>query len=164
MAEVDWGFGEDPQDFGVRGRDWDPVVSDDAEDVAEVAAARRQGWFSLGDEPLWCFIPAVWPGHARAWIRDRRVRHSTVQHDREPAERVPWTAADYFEIEAEYNRTLAAYGVPPRPGGRIWVLRPPVGYASLDDVLADMWTGWGRDDPPGPGLVQHAARRLRELF
>jgi hypothetical protein len=167
VAEVDWGFDEHPNDFGVRGLDWDPVDSDHVDDVEAVAAARKQGWFPLDEAPLWCFIPAVWPGHARAWIRDRRVRHSSRHCDGRPSERLPWAAADYFEIEDDYNRVLDEYGVPPRPGGRIWVLRPPAGYETLDDVLGDIWTGWvttGGEDPPGPGLVEHAARRLLELF
>jgi hypothetical protein len=164
VVEADWGFGEGPKDFQVRGREWDPVDSDDADDLEEVAAAREQGWFPLSEAPLWCFVPAIWPARARAWIRDRRVRHGTRQCDDGRVERFPWTAADHFEIEADYNGTLREYGVPPRPGGRIWVLRPPAGYATLDDVLDDIWAGWGRDEPPAPAFTEHAARRVLELF
>jgi hypothetical protein len=158
VAEADWGVHEQAADFGIWGKDWVAVDSDDAADVDEVAAAREQGWFVLTEAPLWCFIPSVWPREARAWVRDRRVRH---------AGRQPWTAADYFEIEDDYNGLLERYGLPPRPGGRIWVLRPPEGFETLDAVLADIWAGWrakGGEDPPGPGLVAHAARRLEELF
>ncbi|WP_180934733.1 DUF5956 family protein [Nocardioides ungokensis] len=168
MVDVDWGFDEEPDDFGVRGLQWVPVDSDHADDLEEVAAARRQGWFPLGEAPLWCFVPAVWPRAARAWIRDRRVRHASRQRTGKPVERLPWTAADYSETENDYNRFLDGLLVPPRPGGRIWVLRPPAGFNTLQDVLDDIWSGWeeasGGETTPGPELVEHAARRLRELL
>jgi hypothetical protein len=170
VVDVDWGFEEDPQDFGVRGLDWEPLNSDKADDLEEIAAAREQGWFPLVEAPLWCFIPAVWPRHARAWIRDRRVRHSSSQCEDRPVERVPWSAADYFEIEDDYNRVLDQYRVPSRPAGRIWVLRPPAGFTTIDDVLSDIWSGWEKatggetETPPGPELVEHAVLRIRELF
>ena len=168
MVEVDWAFDEPSENFGVQGREWEPVASDDVDDLEEVAAARAQGWFPVSEAPLWCFIPAIWPAHARAWIRDRRIRHATRQRGTGPVELLPWTAADHFEIEADYNSILRDYGVPPRPGGRIWVLRPPAGYDRLDDVLRDVWSSWlvanGGEGPPSPRLVEYVAHRVRGLF
>ena len=167
MVDPDWGWEADRASFHVRADDEDPVDSDDVDDLDEVAEARRQGWFPLGEAPLWCFVPAVWPADARVWVRDRRIRHLTKQCEDGRLERMPWSAADYFEVEDDYNRFLTEYGVPPRPPGRIWLLRLPAAYGNLVEVLSDIWDSWrtaGGEDPPGPELVRHTARRLREIF
>lgn len=167
MVDGDWGLDEDPAWFGVRGLDWVAVDSDKPDDVAEVAAARRSGYFPAHEAPMWCFLPALWPREARAWVRDRRVRHGTRSSGAGPVERVPWTAADYADDEAGTNRFLTELGLPPRPAGRIWVLRPPTAYPTLDAVLGDLWDGWiaaGEEPMATREFVTYVAGRMHELF
>jgi hypothetical protein len=122
MVTGDWGLRVSPEDFGGwAALDGEFIESNNEDDLPEIVAACEAGWFTLTEAPLWCFIPAIWPDHARAWVRDRRVRHSG---------RVPWTAAAYFDIEDEYNQMLGQYGLPPRPGGRI---RGPPSARTLRD-------------------------------
>ena len=57
--------------------------------------------------------------------------------------------------------------MPPRPAGRIWLLRPPAGYATVDEVLNEMRTGWqasGGSSMATAQLVAYAEARLGELF
>ena len=80
---------------------------------------------------------------------------------------MPWSAADYADIEADINATLDTYGVPPRPAGRVWLLRPPPGFACLDDVLGHLLavaTAVGDDMMPTRSLAAHVDRELRLLF
>lgn len=167
MAEVDWGLQEEPGCF--TRDDWhrEPVLSDDPEDVPEVKAARGHGYLPAPEAPLWCFIPAIWPSEARAWVRDLRVRHMTRQCAGGPLERLPWSAADYAEHENDVNGLLAELGLPSRPAGRIWVLRAPAPYATAQEVLDDIWTGWqaaGGAAMATAELVEFARWRLREIF
>lgn len=100
-------------------------------------------------------------------MRDSRVRHLTVQCDGGPRERLPWTTADYADHEDETNGLLAELGLPARPAGRIWLLRPPAHHGTVQDVLDDIWAGWQASGGPAmatPAFVHHAHGRLRELF
>ena len=163
MVEADWGA----EDGGPRWHGFEPVVSDRPEDVPEVAATAAQGYEPAPEAPLWCFLPAIWPASARAWVRDTRVRHLTRQCDDGPVERLPWSAADYADIEDDINGLLAELGLPRRPGGRIWLLRPPSTYASLAALLDDVWAGWqasGGEAMASPAFVEYVADRLREVF
>ncbi len=145
----------------------DPVYSDRADDVPEVVAARAQGYHPADESPLWCFLPAIWPAESRAWVRDCRVRHLTRHIGDGPSERLPWTAAEYGEIEDDTNALLAELGLPARPGGRIWLLRVPAPYATLREVIDDIWAGWlasGGVATATPGLVEYTRHRLRDIF
>lgn len=167
MVEWGWGVDEQPSSFGLRSPLGEPVYSDQPDDVPEVRAARAQGYFPAPDAPLWCFIPAIWPSEARAWVHDRRVRHSTRQCDGGPLERLPWTAADYADIENDTNAFLAQLGLAPRPAGRIWLLRAPKPYATTQDVLDDIYAGWQASGGPAmasPEFVRYAHIRVREMF
>ncbi len=104
-------------------------------DLPAVRAAHEQGFEPAPEAPLWTFLPAVWPRAARAWIPDTRARSMRVFCNREPARTVPWSAADYFEMESDANELLAECGLPARPAGRVWLLKPPPGFATLDDAL-----------------------------
>ncbi|WP_423804960.1 DUF5956 family protein [Nocardioides salarius] len=115
MVEWEWGEDEQPSSFGLSSSCGEPVYSDQPDDVPEVRAARARNYFPAHEAPLWCFIPAIWPSEARAWVHDRRVRHSTRLCDGGPLERLPWTAADYADIENDTNALLAELGLPPRP-------------------------------------------------
>jgi hypothetical protein len=167
MVEANWGVHDEPSSFGRRAFDWEPVYSDRPEDVLEVKAARSHGYFPAHEAPMWCFIPAIWPSGARAWVRDSRVRHLTRQCDGGPLERLPWTTADYADNENDTNTFLAELGLPARPAGRIWLLRAPEPYGTAQDVLDDIWVGWQASGGPAmatPAFVQYAHSRLHEIF
>jgi hypothetical protein len=53
----------------------------------------------------------------------------------EPTRTLPWSTADYVEMESDANWFIAECGLPPRPPGRLWLLRPPRGFISLDSTL-----------------------------
>lgn len=166
MVEADWGVDDGPSSFGSPAR-WEPVYSDSPEDVPAVQAARSLGYVPAHEAPLWCFIPAIWPAADRAWVHDRRVRTMGRQCDDGPLERLPWSAAVYADIENDANTLLAELGLPARPAGRIWLLRPPASYDSVQAVLDDIWAGWqaGGGQPMATrAFVEYADRRLREIF
>ncbi len=151
---------------GVRAS-WLPVDSDDPADVPEVAGARALGFEPAHEAPLWCFLPAVWPEHARAWVRDTRVRHATISCDGEPTRRVPWSTWDYADIEADVNLLLAECGLPARPFGRLWLLRPPPGFGALDDALEHLARhaeAAGEPIMASAGFVAVVAPEVRRLF
>lgn len=59
-----------------------------------------------------------------------------------PSTEVPWSAWDYAKHECDINELLSASSVPPRPAGRLWLLRPhppPISrdFASTVDSLAE---------------------------
>jgi hypothetical protein len=124
------------------------------------------GYEPAPEAPLWCFLPAIWPDDARAWVRDIRIRHQTVSCDGEPARRFPWSAADHAEVETDINDLLGECGLPPRPAGRVWLLRPP-GDLTLDDVLGRLLTAAqaaGDDVMASPAFVEHVDAELTRLF
>ena len=167
MVAADWGLHDEPSSFGSPASEWEPVDSDSPEDLPEVMAARAHAYSPTPEAPLWCFIPAIWPPEARVWVRDSRVRHLTRQCDGGPPERLPWTAADYADHENDTNALLAELGLPPRPAGRIWLLRAPAAHGTVHDVLDDIWVGWQTSGGPAMAtaqFVQYAQGRLHEFF
>ena len=80
------------------------------------------------DAPLWLFLPAVWPVESRAWIRDNRIRQLRTMIEGRWVD-LPWGTADYVEPEAGEQPLIQALGLPPRPAGRVWLLRPPPGVS-----------------------------------
>jgi len=52
-----------------------------------------------------------------------------------PVCRHPWTAGMHFDAERDANKMLVAAGLPPRPAGRLWVLRPAARFPDLDSVF-----------------------------
>lgn len=99
-----------------------PVMTDDAHTLSLAVAARDDGFEVAPDAPLWLFLPAVWPIESRAWIRDNRVRRLRTMTKGRWAD-LPWSTADYFEVEADEQHIIRSYGLPPRPPGRVWLLR-----------------------------------------
>lgn len=167
MVESDWSAHDEPSSFEPSAFDWEPAYSDESGDVQAVKAARSHGYFPVHEAPLWCFIPAIWPFQARAWVRDTRVRHLMSERNGGPLERLPWTAADYADNENDTNALLAELGLSARPAGRIWLLRPPEPYETVQDVLDDIWAGWQASGGPAmatPEFVHYAQSRLQEIF
>lgn len=167
MTAADWGL--DLLELHVPGTrpGWEPVESDEPDGLPEVAAAGALGWEPAHEAPLWCFLPAVWDHGSRAWVPDRRSRHARVVHDHGPPRAVPWSTWDYAEVEADANELLAACGLPPRPFGRLWLLRPPPGFDSMDEVLdhlSDHAVASGEEITVTPGFVRVVADEVRRLF
>ncbi len=167
MTAADWGL--DLPELRITGTmpGWHPVDSDDPADIPVVAAARPLGWEPAHEAPLYCFLPAVWDHGSRAWVRDLRVRHATGASPGEELRRVPWSTWDYADIEADANVLLASCGLPPRPFGRVWLLRPPPGFASMDEVLdhlSDHAVASGEELVVTPGFVRVVAEEVRRLF
>jgi len=135
VIQPDWGPDEEPARFG--GSPATPS-SQVADALPEVLAARSAGWFLAPDAPMWVFLPAVWPASSRVWIPDRSTRSAVVWCDDEPPRREPWSWQVADEVEADMNALLAQCGLPPRPAGRLWLLRPPAGFATLDDALREL--------------------------
>jgi hypothetical protein len=85
----------------------------------------------------------------------------------EPARVVPWSTADYFEVEAEVNELLAQCGLPPRPGGRIWLFKPPPDQPSVDDTLSLLVESAGAagvDEMASAPFVDHVRTTLPTFF
>jgi hypothetical protein len=137
MVRADWGVDTEP--FRVRGSAdaaFAAVDADDPWEVPAVRAAAEQGFEPAPEAPIWSFLPAIWPPEERAWVPDTRVRHWQGSCQGEPLRRVPWPTVTYFEMEEEANGLLAQCGVPARPAGRLWLLKPPPTFSSLGVALA----------------------------
>lgn len=106
-----------------------------AEHLPAVVAARRDGWHLAPAAPVWSFLPAVWPPPARAWVPDRSVPVTRLHGNGEVDALVPWSAWDHAEMERDTNDMLVEAGVPARPFGRLWLLRPPPAYEELDRAV-----------------------------
>ena len=143
-----------------------PVMTDDARTLSLAMAARDEGFEVAPQAPLWLFLPAVWPVEFRAWIRDNRVRHLRTMTDGQWRD-LPWGTADYFEVEANEQDVIRSYGLPPRPPGRVWLLRPPPAVGSLDQTLqrlSDAARSAGVVADVTAEFLDHTVRTLRALF
>lgn len=95
------------------------------------------------------------------------MRQAEVWCDAGPSNRISWSTWDYFEIESDLNSTLADCGFPPRPSGRLWLLKPPSQFASLDEALAHLCTSAEHAGIPiyaHPHFVDHVAGEIAILF
>ncbi|WP_434742062.1 DUF5956 family protein [Micromonospora sp. SH-82] len=100
----------------------------------------EQGWELAPDAPMLAFLPAVWPADLRTWVPDRSTRHEQ-RWTTDPAtgESRSFTAQSSTtlveEVENDIDALLAEAGILDRPRGRIWLLKPPAGFASLEAFL-----------------------------
>lgn len=140
--QADWGL-----DQGYLRDPW-PSQAFPPERLPVVVAARADGWHLAPEAPIWAFLPAVWPAEARAWVPDRSVRLSRMQCDGGIEAVIPWTAWDFAETERDTNDMLVESGVPARPFGRLWLLKPPPSFTDLDDVTEAITAGAQADGVP----------------
>jgi hypothetical protein len=169
MDSPDWGVDSDQANFpgSGDGRYVAPTESDDPWELPAVRAASEHGYEVAPEAPMWAFLPAVWPRFARTWIPDTRVRYLRVSCDGEPTRVVPWSTADYFEIEADANGILAECGLPSRPAGRLWLLQPPPGQPSVEHTLNVLLASAERAGLPvlaTKALVEHVRREVNDMF
>jgi hypothetical protein len=167
MDSVDWGVDTDPAHFPGTGDRLAPIDSDDPQDIPAVHLAAERGYEPAPEAPMWIFLPAVWPRNARTWVPDTRVRHKQVACNGEPTRGVPWSTTDYFEMEADANSILAACGLPSRPAGRFWLLKPPSAHPSLELVLNHLLASAERTDlqmMATAQFVEHVRKDLGVLY
>jgi len=167
MVAADWGLDTEETSFAHVPHDrCEPIDSDDPAMLPQAQAARAQGYEPAHEAPMWCFLPAIWPESARAWVRDTRVRHASGSCDGR-AWRAPWSAADHAEIEVDTNEMLRRCGLPPRPAGRVWLLKPPPGFTNLQETLGHLGRTAelaGLDAMASRSFVEHVERELDTLF
>jgi Family of unknown function (DUF5956) len=168
MESADWDVDGDPLWFSRSGDGRVvPTESDDPLDLPAVRAAIKHGYEAAPEAPIWTFLPAVWPTAERTWIPDTRVRHVQVACAGERTRVVPWSTADYFEMESEANGILADCGLPSRPAGRLWLLKPPPGQPSLEHTLKALLASAeraGLQVVSTAEFVEHVRRELRAMF
>ncbi len=119
-----------------------------AERLPAVVAARADGWRLAPEAPIWAFLPAVWPAAARAWVPDRSVRLTRLRCDGGVDAVIPWSAWDHVETERDTNDLLIEAGIPARPFGRLWLLKPPPPFKHLDDAIEAITAGAEADEVP----------------
>ena len=163
----DWGVDQPP----------DPAAEDAGEaagvgpeELPEVRELIAQGWQLAPDAPLYAFLPAVWPRELRTWVPDRATRYETWYEQDPKTHAVLRTEtreagpAMMAEIDDDHDWTLARVGITGRPRGRLWLLKPPPGYDSVDAVLDQVWhraQQQGIELTLNEPFVQLAARTVR---
>ena len=163
----DWAVGEDEARFT---REQDRLIGVDTDDPADLPGSRAAaalGFEPAPEAPLFCFLPALWPAGARAWIRDVRIRHGQVSSGEGSSDRVPWSTWDYVELEAETNRLLVTCGFDPRPPGRLWLLKPPPAFDSLDAALTHLSASASAAGLPilaDRTFAEHVGREVARIF
>jgi len=168
VSKGDWGLELDEAVFPkLMYQSSEHVDSDDPNDLEVVRSAKAVGYEPAPEAPLYCFLPALWPNHDRAWVRDTRIRHALVSCNGQPSRRVPWSTWDYVEMEADANALLADCGFDPRPAGRLWLLRPPGQFANLEAVLkhlADAANQAGLPVYANDSFADFIAEKVHALF
>ncbi|MEH0826287.1 MULTISPECIES: DUF5956 family protein [unclassified Micromonospora] len=86
----------------------------------------------------------MWPRQLRTWVPDRATRCETW-YEQDPKtyevlreQTVLASRESRDEVENDNDALLADSGVAGRPRGRLWLLKPPPGFASVDGFLADL--------------------------
>ncbi|MFE2479839.1 DUF5956 family protein [Streptomyces sp. NPDC059389] len=108
--------------------------------LPEVRELEVLGWEPAPEDTLWVFLPYVWPPADRTWIPDRST-HWAVETRLDGhghitgVEAAPLADPDLHDLDREAEEALAALGLPRRPPGRLWLLRPPGSHPTLGAVL-----------------------------
>ncbi|MDV5142896.1 DUF5956 family protein [Streptomyces sp. SBC-4] len=108
--------------------------------LPEVRELAEMGWALAPEAPMWVFLPYVWPAEDRTWVPDRSTRWQ-IDTTLDAADRLldvvchPLSPAEKDTQEEDAAADLALVGVPPRPPGRLWLLRPVGDLENLEVVL-----------------------------
>lgn len=111
--------------------------------LPEVRELEVLGWEPAPEELRWAFLPYVWPPAARTWIPDRST-HWAVETSLDGnghitgVEAAPLPEADLHDLDGEASSVLAVLGLPPRPEGRLWLLRPVGPFATVAELLGHL--------------------------
>ncbi|MFD9517407.1 DUF5956 family protein [Streptomyces sp. NPDC059979] len=112
----------------------------EADRLPEIRELEALGWEPAPEDLRWVFLPYVWPPAARTWIPDRST-HWAVDTALDGhghitgVECAPLPEPDLRDLDREADAALAGLGLPPRPRGRLWLLRPVGPFAALGEVL-----------------------------
>ncbi|QWC85225.1 hypothetical protein KLP28_00010 [Nocardioidaceae bacterium] len=165
-AHLTWDEPRDPIDGGDG---WAELITNDLDDLDEIRRLRAEGWEGEPlQAPAWEWLWILWPRSHRAFVLDRRVRFAVEYRGRgTEGRRALWPAKEYAEVEWSANSSLAELGLPARPAGHIWLLRPPAAYADLDAALSAINRMADEGDVrliPWPGLLEPMQRMIADLF
>jgi hypothetical protein len=87
-----------------------------------------------------------------------------VSRDGEQWHDAPWSDQDYDEWLAERNEDRAVAGLQPLPTRMLWLLRPPPGFATVEESLEPLSqliaAADFRQSPQLTALLRHAAEEL----
>lgn len=128
-----------------------------AEELPEVRALMAQGWRPLDDAPYTVALPAVWPPEHRCWVADRLPR--VVLGEGWAA---PWSDEERDTVQRDLDGVVATCGLPPRPRGRIWLLRSPWPGIPLDDAIGAM--GERARERGLPAMAEGLTEAAREVL
>ncbi|MEV4627671.1 DUF5956 family protein [Micromonospora sp. NPDC049523] len=137
MVTIDWGLDQPPAP--AAGEHMGKVAAE-ASQLPEVRELIGQGWELAPAAPHLGFLPAVWPRRLRTWVPDRST-HYEQRYVTTPATGATrtFTAVSSEEelavVERDLDSLLAQSGVTGRPRGRLWLLKPPPGFDSVDAFL-----------------------------
>ncbi|MFG2875156.1 DUF5956 family protein [Streptomyces sp. NPDC048337] len=112
----------------------------EADRLPEIRELEVLGWEPAPEELRWAFLPYVWPPADRTWIPDRST-HWAVETSLDGHGHItdvacaPLPEADLRDLDGETDTAIAALGLPPRPRGRLWLLRPVGSFPTVDSVL-----------------------------
>ncbi|MFF5801928.1 DUF5956 family protein [Streptomyces sp. NPDC012746] len=108
--------------------------------LPEVRELEVLGWEPAPEELAWVFLPYVWPPADRTWIPDRST-HWAVETRLDGhghitgVEAAPLAEPDLHDLDRESEELLAGLGLPHRPPGRLWLLRPVGSFPTVEAVL-----------------------------
>ncbi|MFF3215581.1 DUF5956 family protein [Streptomyces sp. NPDC002886] len=139
--------------------------------LPEVRELGEWGWSLAPDAPMWVFLPFVWPSGARTWVPDRSTRWQIetildTTHQLLDVTCLPISEAEREVQERDTAADLAHVGIPPRPAGRLWLLRPVGGFEDVEGVLDHLCaSAETRGVPAGlsAGFAERCAHELRIL-
>jgi hypothetical protein len=108
--------------------------------LPEVRELVELGWVLAPEAPMWVFLPFVWPPAGRTWVPDRSTRwevDTVFDGDGRVLDVAcrPVAAGERETLEDDAAADLELAGLPPRPRGRLWLLRPVGGFRDVDAVL-----------------------------
>ncbi|MFI7517733.1 DUF5956 family protein [Micromonospora echinofusca] len=119
-----WGIDQPPDPAAARAADTD-TDGLTPEQLPEVRELTARGWQLAPDAPMLVSSP-------RCGLRSCVPGCRTGQ----PATRSSWESRN--EVENDNDALLADAGITGRPRGRLWLLKPPPGFTSVDDFLAEL--------------------------
>lgn len=116
--------------------------------LPEVRELEVLGWKPAPEDTLWVFLPYVWPPADRTWVPDRST-HWAVETRLDGhghitgVEAAPLADPDLHDLDREAEEVLAALGLPRRPPGRLWLLRPPgsLPRSARSSTTSGRWRG-----------------------
>lgn len=128
----DWGDEDPPHPYAVDRTH----VTSTADELPEVVRLHAEGWRLMSDSPALAFLPAIWPREQRTWVPDRSTHYVKLYSSAVGfIGREPWSEEEHATVWRDQVNLLADGGVPPPPRGRLWLLRLPGEFGSMDEFI-----------------------------